>query len=290
MLDGICSFGGGTDGFHGFGTGITYPMVVNGQSQLHAAAVGNILEGFGKLKGKEGTYTYCGCISVHQGFSGNLMCRVMDPGGGLRTEAILPALERLPNPEQAVTYIVFRGQKKDKNQQTTYSFGSDGQVTGLNVVQQLRLFHLDATTRGRGGLRSTAAMGQVIGEMTAKIAFNLFDPGAPGTALSPIPFKSYNEYRFFDQYGESLGGFAADGAEGRTFNMKLTGAPGQATLRFGGVGPILNGTGRFSGIQGLMTDNSVVGIAPHALATLYVLRINDPDGKYREAINVKNHS
>ena len=52
-------------------------------------------------------------------------------------------------------------------------------------------------------------------------------------------------------------------------------------LRFGGFGPIKKGTGWFQGIEGLMSDNSVVGIAPHALATLYVLRIHDPDGRYR---------
>jgi hypothetical protein len=38
-------------------------------------------------------------------------------------------------------------------------------------------------------------------------------------------------------------------------------------------------------MEGLMIDNSVVGVAPHALSTLYILRVNDPDGKYRGAMS-----
>src|SRR5437016_4587268 len=38
MLDGRCVFGEGNDGFAGFGTGTTYPTLVNGQKQLLVAA------------------------------------------------------------------------------------------------------------------------------------------------------------------------------------------------------------------------------------------------------------
>jgi hypothetical protein len=285
MLDGICAFGDGRDGFRGFGTGLTFPVTVNGRFQLLAAAVGNIMEGFGKFSGHEGTYTYCGSLSPEAGFRGNLLCRVMDPEQVLGTEATVPPPEPGPELEPGITYIMFRGQKKDQTQKTAYSFGPRGEVNGLNVSQQLRLFHVDATACGRGGLRSTYSVGPVIGRMTARIAFNLLNPGAPGTGLAPIPFKSYNEYTFIDRTGRVMGTFVADGGEGRTFNLKLSGAPGQRALRFGGFGPIEKGTGRFTGIEGLMTDNSVVGIAPHALSTLYVLRIKDPEGKYRAAVN-----
>jgi hypothetical protein len=283
MLDATCSFGDGRDGFRGFGTGLTFPVTDGGRSQLLAAAVGNIMEGFGKFRGHEGTYTYCGSLSPENGFRGNLLCRVMDPEGSLRTEAAVPT----PEPEgvevePGFTYVMFRGQKKDRSQRTSYIFGPDGQINGLNVSQQLRLFQIDSTTRGRGSLRSMGDVGQVIGRMTARINFNLLNPGAPGTGVAPIPFKSYNEYTFLDgDDGEVIGSLVGDGGEGRTFNLRLSGAPGQAALRFGGFGPLRNGTGCFAGIEGLMTDNSVVGIAPHALSTLYVLRINDPERKYR---------
>lgn len=282
MFDSVCRFENGKDGFRGFGTGRTYPMHSGSQPQLFAAAVGSILEGFGRFKGREGTYTYCGRLSQIEGFTGSVFCRVVDPEGEL-SETFLPEVEAWPDPDPGITYLSFRGQKKDRTQKTAFNFGPDGQVTGLNVHQQIRQVQLDAAARGRGGPRSVMSVGPVIGSMTARILFNLLNPGAPGTALSPIPFQSYNEYTFSDRDGRSIGTIVADGGEGRTFNLQLSGAPGQQALRFGGFGPIVKGTGLFEGIEGLMVDNSVVGVAPHALSTLYILRVNDPDGKYRGA-------
>jgi len=285
MFDSVCTFENGRDGFHGFGTGRTYPMHVGSQPQLYAAAVGSILEGFGKFKGHEGTYTYCGSLSQQEGFIGSVFCRVVDPQSELRTESSLPSMEVWPNPETGITYLAFRGQKKDRTQKTAYNFGPNGQVTGLNVHQQLRQVQIDTAARGRGGPRSVMDVGPVIGSMSARILFNLLNPGAPGTALSPIPFQSYNEYTFLTPDGRALGTIVADGGEGRTFNLQLVGAPGQQALRFGGFGPIVKSSGIFEGMEGLMVDNSVVGVAPHALSTLYILRVNDPDGKYRGAFN-----
>lgn len=284
MLDGLCLFDGGQDGFRGFGAGRTYPVARNGQRHLLAAAVGNILEGFGKFKGHEGTYTYCGSLSPQQGFSGNLLCRAMDPSRDLLPHSSLPALEKWEDPASDFTYIVMRGQKKDDSQKTTYNIGPNGEVQGLIVEQQLRLVHIDGAIAPREGLCSVMNIGPVIGTMTAKILFNLLHPGAPGTALAPIAFQSINEYTFCDPAGRVIGSIVADLSEGRTFNMTLTGAPGQAALRFGGFGRIVDGRGRFEGIEGLTIDNSVVGIAPHALSTLYVLRVHDPEGKYRDAL------
>jgi len=278
MLDTACEFRGGRDGFRGFGTGTTFP---SSGGTLQVAAVGNVMSGQGRLSGLEGTYVYCGSLLESEGFRGSLMLRVMDPQGVLQTDGELPSLESQQPVEPGVTYFIIRGQKRDRRARTTYSFGPDGDVNGLNVTQQLRLITVDATTRGRNGLRTVKSVGQVIGKMGANIAFNLLNPGASGTALDPIPFQSFNEYTFYDREGETVGSFVADGGEGRTFNMQLAGAPGQRALRFGGIGPLMNGTGAFKDIEGLMSDNSVVGIAPHAIVTFYVIRINDPHGKYR---------
>jgi hypothetical protein len=278
MLGGECEFGDGSDGFEGFGTGATFPAAGGG---LLAAAVGNVTEGRGRLSGATGTYTYCGSLTRGEGFRGSLMLRVMDPQGVLQADGDLPSADGWQPVEPGVTYFVLRGQKKDGRAKTTYSFSPEGQVNGLNVSQQLRIIDVDAAARGRGGLRSFKCVGPVIGKMSANIAFNLLNPGAPGTAQAPIPFQSFNEYTFYDRDGETVGSFVGDGGEGRTFNMELSGAPGQRALRFGGFGPLMNGTGPFSGIEGLMSDNSVVGIAPHAIVTFYVLRVNDPDGKFR---------
>lgn len=283
MLGGTCRVGTEGDGFHGFGTGLTLPVTLGGRPQLQVAAVGTLTEGFGKLAGHTGTYTYCGTLAPDRGFVGSLLIRVMDHQGDLRTEDELPAVAPIHSPDPDYTYLLFRGQKRDRSQRTEYSFGSDGQVEGLDVEQQLRLLTLDSALDC--GLRAAAEVGPVAGKITAKIRFNLLAPGAPGTDLSPIPFQSYNTYIVTDQQGETLGTIEADGGEGRTFALSLDGAPGQRALRFGGFGPIVRGTGIFEGAQGLMTDNSVVGIAPHALATQYVLRVFDPEGRFRAALD-----
>ncbi len=283
MLDGVCKFGDGADSFYGFGAGCTYPVTENGQHKLLVAAVGNITVGFGKFAGLEGTYTYCGSLMPERGFVGNLLCRVIDADGVLNTGKTITESASVLPPEKNVAYLLFRGQKKDRSQKTEYRFGSAGEVIGLNVHQQLREFYLDASAKGRGGAQTEAKLGTVIGSMQAAIIFNLLNPGAPGTSDAPIAFQSFNEFSFFNSQGENLGIITADGSEGRTFKLKLKNAPGQTALRFGGFGRLIEGTGQFAGIQGLMSDNSVVGIAPHAISTLYVIRVSDPEGKYRMA-------
>src|SRR5262249_11305815 len=149
MIGGICKFGDGEDGFYGFGTGRTFPMTVNGRAQLLVGAVGSILEGFGKFQGLEGTYTYCGSLAPDRGFQGNLLCRVMDPKGSLRTESSLPYRRSVTGPESEYTYIIFRGQKKTKDAHTSYTFGPDGLPSGFQLEQELRIVHLDFTNQGR---------------------------------------------------------------------------------------------------------------------------------------------
>ena len=297
MLDSICTFDNGRDGFRGFGTGRTYPIDLNGKRHLLAAAVGNIEEGFGKFEGHEGTYTYSGTLSAERGFTGNLMCRVMDAEGKLRSEGGLPDLQPVAFPETGVIYVVFRGQKKPR-QKTSYLFSREGLPEGLYLEPQIRTMQTDFAAGREASPRSIVNVGPVIGKLTAWIYFNLLNPGATGTATSPTSFEDYDDYVFFDRSGNEIGGFAFDGGagssvghaapvpgEGRSFNLKLAGAPGQAALRFGGFGLLVNGRGKFDGIQGMLSHNAAVGISPHALSTVFVARILDPDGKYRAAFD-----
>jgi hypothetical protein len=270
----------GADSFDGFGTGSTLSGGAAGNSGIPVAAVGTILEGRGRFRGCQGTYTYCGVLSPQNGFRGCLMLRVVDPQGTFVSRTALPTPSAIPDPEPGITYLVLRGQKKNREQKSAYRLAPSGEMQGLDVTQQLRLQHMDAAIT-RNGLRTSAIVGSVVGEMSARIDFNLLKPGAPGTSLSPIPFKSYNRYTIVAPDGSTTGSFDADGNEGRTFLLTLENAPGQMALRFGGFGPILNGQGQFEGVTGIMTDNSVVGVSPHAIVTSYILRLNDPDGRFR---------
>jgi hypothetical protein len=274
MLDGECALGDNGNGFRGFGTGTAFPST---NEKLLAAAVGNVMEGQGQLKGLVGTYTYVGSLNSEEGFRGSLMLRLMDPQGVLQTAGTLPSVDGEKWPEPSVTYLMFRGQARETDKVTPL-LGAGGRPEGLNVAQQLRLFETDVTARDRQRLRSTSHIGQIIGEIDAQIIFNPAAPG--GDALDPIPYTAFDEYKFTDR-GRPVGSMFIDEGEGRTFNLQLEGAPGQQAIRFGGFGPVLQGTGSFEGVEGLMTDNSVVSFTPHVSASVYVIRVNDPKGKYR---------
>jgi len=275
MIEGECRLGDKGDGFRGFGTGTTFPLSGGG---LLAAAVGNVMEGRGRLEGLVGTYTYCGTLSPAEGFRGSLMLRVIDPQGIIQTTRTLRAVDGERWPERDVTYLMFRGQAKETDKVTPL-VGDNGKPSGLNVAQQLRLFQTNSDVRGRGGLHSSSHIGPVIGEIDAQIIFNPAAPG--GDALNPIPYTAFDEYKFTDRKGHSIGSLFIDEGEGRTFNLEVVGAPGQPAIRFGGFGPILRGTGELEGAEGLMTDNSVVSFTPHVSASVYVIRMKDPEGRYR---------
>jgi hypothetical protein len=279
MLDARCTFGS-SDGFRGFGTGTTFPVIHNNRRELLAAAVGTLLEGYGRFQGHEGTYTYCGSLSPDTGFRGNLMVRVMDARGDFRTGGRATEQQQT-SLEPGETYIVFRGEKSGRSQRTNFRRDADGRVVGLLVSQQLRALDLDARLGPSSRLESRAEFGPAIGRMSADIDFSLEQRPGLLTPLAPAPFQSLNRYVFEDGSGRTVGALTADGGEGRTFGLQFPAAPGQAALRFGGFGPIIEGSEGLERTTGLMTDNSVVGLAPHALATAYVLRLDDPDGRFR---------
>jgi hypothetical protein len=279
MLAGTCTFGDGADGFRSFGAGRTLPATVNGEPQLLATAIGTILEGFGKFKGhEEGTFVYCGTLVPRRGFTGNVLLRVMDPQETFRADRAIPSPSMARrNPEPEITYLIVGGQAVESDP-VTPRVTQDGRSIGLIVEQSVRLLGLDFTVDGPGGLQSTATIGPSIGRITARVTF---DPtAAPGTALHPIPFTSSDEFVFVEREGgPSIGGVTADSSEGRVFHTQLHGQP---AIRFGGIGQVLGGTGLYQSINGIMTDNSVVVFTPHVSASVYVLRIYDPPGRFRD--------
>jgi len=277
MLDSLCRFGDGEDGFRGFGTGYTIPPSGNGSRDLQATAIGTILEGFGKFRGcEEGTYLYCGTLTPDRGFMGNVLLRVMDPEKLFETPAKLPEPEIMPDPEPDVTYLVIRGQAIPSDP-VTQRVSPDRQVIGLTIQQGVRLIEFDFAASGRGGLRSVQRPGRVIGKMTAAIDYNVAAP--PGTNATPVPYTTRDEYVFWQRDGEpALGGFGADSTEGRVFGIRVSGYPG---IRFGGLGRVYDGNGCFQGITGVRTDNSLVLLQPHVSASVYTLRLHDPQKKFR---------
>lgn len=281
MVDGICRFGNGADGFRGFGTGRTYPSNEYGRPQLLVTAIGTLVEGFGKFKDHdECTYVYCGKLDVERGFTGSLMIRAMDPQGTLRTTRSLPALRpaREFDPEPDTTYLMLRGQAATTDL-VAPRLDQNGQFIGLKVEQGVTMITVDASYRNRRGPQSVTNLGPRVGKLSADIVYDPTTPG--GTLRDPIPFTTADHLSFPDRTGRPVGGFLADLVDGRVFNLEIPKGSGPKAIRFGGTGPVREGTGVFEGIEGLMTDNSVVMFTPHVSASVYVLRIYDPYGRYR---------
>jgi len=272
-------FSFGSDKVQGYAIGRTFPVNVNGQPELLVGGVGNIVDGFGKLSGLDGTFVLTGKLTPALGFLGNITCRLVDPYGYVNGDRELSTTTEIPNPDPASVFVLLRGEKHDKSVETTYGPPPGGGQVSLITPSQLRAVHCGFSSRGGGGIRTERRFGQVVGNMVADVYFDLLAP--PGTAQAPVPFTTNETYQFTNREGQIVGTLTTGVVEGISFKLKFPAAPGQAGVRFAGFGPITGGTGSFEGVQGMLTVNSLIGIAPHALSLLHVLYILDPEERFR---------
>jgi len=286
MQETTFTFGDGRDGFRSFGTGRTFPMMVGSAPRVVVGGIGNITEGFGKFRGHEGNFTICGDLNPN-GFKGNILVRVQDNNGGLRTHEELPSIQPRPDPDPDTTYLLWAAQKgTGMDQENSASFGPDGQLRGLNIPTQLKLLELDYAV-ANGFQARDIKVGEVIGR---EIGFGRGSiPGADpsGTPLNPFLFEGVAHYSFFDPRGKTVGAITTNVLEGRRFDMRLPDAPSAPGLRFGFFGPIVYGQGLFKNFQGMFygATASVFNPPPgdHVITHFYMARINDPQGKFRAA-------
>jgi hypothetical protein len=282
MMDAVYRFGQGADGFRGFGTGFTVPVSAASGKGLPAVTVGTILEGYGAFAGHEQSlYAHAGTMTPEDGFTGNLLLRVVDLQKTFHSDRDLPGLEVRPEVEPGVTYVMVRGQAREE-QVVQPIIGPNGQFQGLRISQDLRLCHMDCSNSSRHGLQTSFRIGPVVGVINSVVVVNPTDPR--GTALSPLPGTVTGEFIFYNGAGQATGSFQADFSESRSFRIHYPGASGLSVLLAGNVGRIFGGTGPFAGLTGLITDNLLVSFQPHVSSGIYVFRINDPDGRFRAAM------
>jgi hypothetical protein len=281
-------FGDGQDGFRCFGTGRTFPSAVGQQPRLIAAATGNVIEGFGRFRGHEGNITLCGDLDA-SGFRGHIALRIVDFDGSLRTSQPLPPMATASDPDPGVTYLMWGAQKGDgPDQENSASFDPSGQLRGLNIPTELKVLQLDFAAPARF-LGRDFEIGEVIGR---EIGFGrgAIDTASPvGTPLSPFLFEGVAQYSFFDSSRRPIGAVTTNVLEGRRFDWHLQGAPQEPALRFGFFGPIVLGSGCFHGIRGMFygVTGSVFYPPPgqHVITHFYFARVNDPEGKFRDAVS-----
>jgi len=261
-----------------YGVGRTFPLVVNGRHVLLAGAICNLVSGTGKFEGREGTLVLTGTITPEMGFLGNVNLRVRDDQGTFVTENELPSLDAIRDPDPSNTFVELRLLKKDKHVKTTFGPPPGGGRVSLITPSVMRSTRFSYVTGGRGP-RTHMDVDQMVGPMQATVFFDLSAP--PGTANSPVPFTTEEIYTFNDSAGLTVGTISCGVVEGWSFGLKFPQAPGQLGVRFAGFGPITGGTGQFAGVQGMLTVNSLIGIAPHALSLMHVLHLIDPTEKFR---------
>jgi hypothetical protein len=250
-----------------------------------AAAVGNILEGHGRFRGREGNFTLCGSFSPVEGFTGHVMIRILDSGGELVTGERIPSAGGGPSPDREATYITFIGRKPAgaPNLENGFSFAADGSVRGLNIPVQLRRAVVSFDPREFRASR--LSVGGIVGREIGFGKGSVAGAGPRGTPLDPFLFEGVSLYSFYDDAGRTVGAFTANVLEGRRFDVELPGAPGEQALRFGFFGPIVAGYGCFEGVQGFLygASGSVFNLPPgdHVISNWYVARLLDPDGRFR---------
>ncbi len=288
LANGIFNFAGGDDSFHGFGSGQTYPINVDGRSYLMMCAIGTITQGQGKFRGLAGTYVFTGTFSERSGYCGAVVLRLIDEDGIFRVDDPLPAEDEIVSETSGLTFFQFQGRKHDETSRTTYGYGPDGEPDRLELTQILSLF--EAATTNAPDLRTHASAGPAIGKISSKVFLNLLRPNGLGTDASPIPFQSLNEFRLQADNGSDLGGFRAFGGEGRSFAASLKATPGTPYLRFGAFQEIGDGTLAFAFARGVLSDNSIVSLSPHVTSTLYTICLVDPRGDWRDGGRAEERS
>ena len=268
-------FRGGASGFRAYGAGRTLPGAVAPGAGTGLAFVLDAGEGCGELAGLATTVVGSGVLGARGDLELGVVARVMDPTRGALV-APPPPLAGAPAARGA-TYLTFLGQVDSEHPVTLRISLTEG-VLGSNVFELLRLAELDGDADAAGRPRGRADAGSFAGAVSARLSF---DPLSL-CSISPIQTRR-GVFALHDSAGRSLGSIYSDMTEGRSFRTGLAEML-LPVFRFGGFGPILGGSGEFAGARGIMTMNSVVSVQPRTLSNLYVLRLEDPDGRYRAAL------
>lgn len=259
---------------HAFGTGRTFPVMVGDQPQLRIGAAVDILEGFGDLKGVTGTIIVNGYITPPYSLDLSIVIRLVDLSRRWYADGAIPPLKQIPDPDPSTVFILLRGEP-DPDNPITVNTGADGKFSGVNLHEVLRLVHVNFDVAR--GLRTRYSVGPVVGRLSAVTHVDL------SSNLNPAPLTTTGGIlTFFDGDGSTFGTLEADIVEGRAFPLPIPGAPAPF-VRVGGFGPFGAGTGEFAGAIGLLGVNAEIGIAPPAVSMLYLLRISDPDGRFRRS-------
>lgn len=128
-----------------------------------------------------------------------------------------------------------------------------------------------------GPIHTASEVGPIVSYLFADLAFDLTGP-------PPISFTTKNaEFQLRDSSGSYVGSLLANIVEGRGFLTSLPGAP-MPILRGAALAPIRGGSGAFAEARGLVTVVNWISIFPRQVSGYFLVRLDDPTGRYREAL------
>jgi hypothetical protein len=286
IQDTTVHLGGRGDGFRVFGVGRTFPMWTGNRGSLWAAAVANVVEGFGVFSGCAGNLTICGDLSPDRGFVGHMIVRILDPEGGLRVDREPPPPERGHRADPDSTYLTWVGQKAaGGGQDNSASLTPSGEVRGFNIPVDLKRVWVGLDSTAEGIRARHLRTGDVIGLEVGFGREPLARTSQSGTALFPNRFEGVAKYTIYGPGRCVVGTVTTNVLEGRSFSVTYPGAPEEPGLRFGFFAPVVDGTGCFDGVRGILYGAAGSVLAPppfeHLISNLYVLRLMDRDGRFR---------
>ncbi len=265
-------------GFRGFGAGRTFPITIGGGLHLRIGAVIEVLEGFGKFAGLQGMVVVNGEIRPPNDLALFMMPRIMDPEGVLQAASPINPPVLVPDPDPTTAFFFFLGEV-DADHPITLNLAGDGRILSVNLFERLRLVHINFDINTTQDIRSRMIEGDVVGSHRSTLVFN---PDAP-TDVTPL-YSANDIYTFHDREGKTIGTVNANIAEGRAIRTELPGMS-HTVFRIGGAGPFIEGTGQFMGAIGMASVNGALSLKPNTLSSLYMLRIIDPDSRFRILAN-----
>jgi hypothetical protein len=255
MRDGAIAFkdrGEGTIRF--FGAGRTYPATVGNEARLFFAGTGVVLDGAGSLKGTRGTLGITGEITRGGGLMFSVLGR-FDPGGPLVREDALGPLFDAADGNASVAVLTLAG---------TAAAGSAGE--DLNV---LRVGN-DLPNADR--VRSLARIGARVARASGPILFDAIQ------RRYAVPLAAMQrELVFMDAAGRRIGSVTVEAIEGTSARDEYDGEGVNRTVAYG---RLAGGTGALTGAAGVLTMDAAVSDGG-ASATIYEIRLGDPDGRFR---------
>lgn len=264
-----------------FGSGRTFPVMVDGRPALKIGAVIDVLSGAGGLAGLPGevfpgaTLVLDGLLRPPDDLCLRLVLRIQDPTGRLAAGEPLVPMEpgpALPGPGTATLFLLG---EIDPQRPARLLVGPGGRPIGAQISETLRLVRFEDALETSARLQSRTETGPVVGTRSSLFYFDFQSPGAV------LPLQTTGGvFSLHDPEGRSLGSLHANLVEGRAFRTALPGVA-MPVFRIGGFGPIKGGTGELAGVSGMVTLNAALSVFPRTFSNLYALHLDDPAGRLR---------